>query len=195
MEQHSDEWIEARIGMMSASRIGGILPGARGNYLASRETYMTELEAEILTGQQGDFFENAAMRWGTETEPMARAYYEMEYDCIVKEVGFIKHPTIPYLGASPDGLIDEDGGLEIKCPNTSTLLTLRHNGKINPNHVVQCMINMMCTERTWWDYFMFDPRLENNPSYYRRIARDEVMINGLTKEIEKFWEELQERLK
>jgi len=193
-KQGTNAWLKSRLGKMSASRIGDIIPGARGKYLASREAYMTELEVEITTGQMADFFENAAMRWGTETEPMARAYYEFEKDAVVEEVGFIVHPDIPYLGASPDGLIGEDGGLEIKCPNTSTLLTLRRTGKINPKHVVQCHIGMMCTGREWWDYFVFDPRLENNPYYYRRIERDEIMIENLTTEITKFWEELQERL-
>jgi len=191
MIQRSEEWLEARMGKITASRVGDIVPGARGKYLASREAYMMELATEILTGKSAPFFENEAMRWGTEMEPVAVGAYEAETGRWVKEEGF-RYSEKDKMGASPDGLIEEDGSLEIKCPNTSTLLKLRATGKINPKHLVQMNVVMLVWGRQWCDYFVYDPRLETNQFFMKRIERNEEVVNGIIEEVAKFHVELLE---
>jgi len=191
MIQHSPEWFEAKRGRVSASRVGDIMPGARGKYLASREAYMMELATEILTGESAPFFENEAMRHGTATEPIARGVYEAETGQWVTEVGF-KYSEEDKMGASPDGLIEEDGSIEIKCPNTSTLLKLKASGEINPKHLVQMNVVMLVWDRQWCDYFVYDPRLPSNNYFMRRIERKETVVDGIKTEVLKFHEELME---
>lgn len=191
MIQHSDEWIEARKGNITASRVGDIMKGARGKYLASRETYMMELATEILTGESAPFFETEAMAHGTATEPIARGAYEAITETWVTEVGF-KYSEEFKMGASPDGLIGDKGCIEIKCPNTSTLLKLKASGKINPKHLVQMNVVMLVWEREFCDYFMYDPRLPSNNYFMRRIERNETVVDGIKEEVLKFHVELME---
>ena len=191
MIQKSEEWLEARKGKITASRVGGIMPGARGKYLASREAYMMELATEVLTGESAPFFETEAMRWGTETEPIARGAYEAITGTWVTEVGF-KYSEEFKMGASPDGLIGDNGSIEIKCPQTNTFLKLRATGKINPKHLVQMNVVMLVWDRQWCDYFVYDPKLEANQYFMRRIERNETVVDGIKGEVKKFHEELME---
>ena len=194
MIQHSIEWLEARKGRVTASRVGDLMPGARGKHLASREVYMMELATEILTGGLAPFFENEAMRHGTETEPIARGVYEAETSQWVDEVGF-KYSEKYQMGASPDGLIGDNGCIEIKCPNTATLLKLKASGKINPKHLVQMNVVMLVWDRQWCDYFVYDQRLPSNNFFMRRIEKNEEVVNGIIEEVAKFNEELTELIK
>ena len=191
MIQHSPEWFEARKGKATASRIGDIMPGARGKYLASRETYLMELAEEIITGNSAPFFESEAMRWGTEMEPAARGAYEAITGTWVDEVGF-KYSEEFFMGASPDGLVGKDGCIEIKCPQTNTFLKLRTTGKINPKHLVQMNVVMLVWDRQWCDYFVYDPKLEANQYFIRRIERNETVVDGIKEEVKKFHKELME---
>ena len=109
MEQRSDEWFAVRAGKATGSRIADIVAKTKSGPGASRANYAAQLVAERLTGKPADSFSNAAMQWGTDTEPMAREAYEMKQGGYVEEVGFLVHPNIPRSGASPDGLVGEDG--------------------------------------------------------------------------------------
>lgn len=104
MEQRSEEWFAARLGKVTASRIADLMARTKSGYSTSRANYMAELVAERLTGKKGDFYSNAAMQWGTEQEPNARAAYETLKGVLVEEVGFVPHPMIPDAGASPTDL-------------------------------------------------------------------------------------------
>src|SRR6476646_10826614 len=119
-EQGSAEWLLERCGKVTASRIADLMATTRSGFAASRDNYKAQLVAERLTGCVAPSFTNAAMIHGTETEPEARRAYEFFVDCDVQQVGFIPHPTIAMAGASPDGLVGNDGLLELKCPNTAT---------------------------------------------------------------------------
>jgi hypothetical protein len=121
MEQRSEEWFAARCGKVTASRVADIIAKTKTGASASRENYLAQLVCERLTGKPAESYSNAAMQWGTDTEPFARAAYEARMDLLVTEVGFIDHPWIAMSGASPDGLANE-GMVEIKAPNTSTHL-------------------------------------------------------------------------
>ena len=119
-EQRTTEWFQARLGKVTASRVADVIAKTKTGYSASRENYMAQLVVERLTNTQAESFTNAAMQWGTDQEPFARAAYELKMGVMVDETGLVDHPTIPMAGASPDGLVGEDGLVEIKCPNTAT---------------------------------------------------------------------------
>ena len=119
MEQGSEAWKAMRLGKVTASKMKDLMSNGRGSALSKMsETYMMDLIAERLTGESKPFFENDAMKWGTATEPQARAMFELREGFDVEEVAFIEYDD--YVGMSPDGLINDDGLIEIKCPNTST---------------------------------------------------------------------------
>jgi hypothetical protein len=195
MEQRSPEWYAARLGKVTASRVADIIAKTKSGYSTSRANYMAELVCERLTGKQGDFYQNAAMVWGTETEPMARSAYEAHSGNLVTETGLILHTSIADAGASPDGLIDEDGLVEIKCPNTSTHIDTLLDEKVPSKYVTQIMWQMACTERKWCDFVSFDPRMpEHMQIFVKRVERDDDMIIELEREVEKFLSELDEKI-
>jgi putative phage-type endonuclease len=156
---------------------------------------MAELVCERLTGKQGDSFSNAAMVWGTNTEPMARAAYEALEGVLVEEVGFVSHPTIEMAGASPDGLVLEEGLVEIKCPNTATHIETLLGKSAPSKYVTQMQWQMACTGRKWCDFVSFDPRMpEEMQLFMARIERDDELIIELEREVEKFLSELEDKI-
>lgn len=160
MEQRTENWFSARLGKLTASNMARALDlTAKGAEGAKRKTYRLELIAERITGQPTPFFENAAMRHGTECEPLARSAYEAETGVMVQEVGFIPHQTIEWSGASPDGLVKGDGLIEIKCPTTSTHIQYRIDGVVPDDYKPQMLWQLACTGRKWCDFVSFDPRL------------------------------------
>ena len=190
VEQRSPEWFASRLGKVTASRVADVIAKTKTGYSASRDNYMAHLICERLTGQQGESFTNAAMQHGVDTEPHARSAFEAHADVMVEEVGFIPHPDIEAAGASPDGLVGEDGMVEIKCPSSSTILEvwLTHSQGGNPvdaKYYAQMQWQMRCANRAWCDYVVFDPRMpakaqlficrvERNPDWLK-IAEDEVL--------------------
>ncbi len=121
-EQGTEGWFADRLGKVTASRLSDVLAKTKTGYSASRNNYMTQLVLETITQSRAESYTNLAMAWGTEQEPFARAAYEAKTGQMVEEVGFLPHPTISLAGASPDGLVGDDGMVEIKCPSTSTAL-------------------------------------------------------------------------
>jgi hypothetical protein len=103
MQQRTDEWLKVRLGKATASRVADIVAKTKSGYAASRKNYAAQLVCERLTGQPQDSFTNAAMQWGTETEPQARNAYCFHRDADVTECAFFDHPVIGMSGASPDG--------------------------------------------------------------------------------------------
>ena len=175
MTQGSPEWFAARCGKVTASRIADIIARNKdGGEKAEAKTYRAELVAERLSGLPTPSFSNAAMRWGTETEPAARLAYEALTGNAVVETGFVAHPSIAMTGASPDGLVEHDGLIELKCPNTLTHINYLTNGLPPAQYCPQMLWQMECTGRDWCDFASFDPRL---PAEYRlfvvRFERDE----------------------
>lgn len=194
--QRTDEWRAARLGKATASRISDIVTKARsGGYGASRATYMGELIAERLTGRPTEGFETAAIRWGTETEPQARAAYEFFRDASVTEVGFIDHPRITMSGASPDGLVADDGLVEIKAPLTKTHIETLLSQTVPKDYALQMQWQMACTDRAWCDYVSFDPRMpEHLQLFVKRLPRDGALIATLEAEVETFLREVAEKV-
>ena len=159
MEQRSDAWFAARLGKATASRISDIMARTKTGYSASRANYMAQLVVERLTNRKEESYTNAAMQWGTETEPLARSAYEVAKDVLVQEVGFIDHPEINMSGASPDGLVGDDGMVEIKCPGTATHIETLLNDTVDGKYQYQMLWQMRCAGRKWCDFVSFDPTL------------------------------------
>lgn len=194
--QGSPEWFLQRLGKATASRIADIIAKTKSGYSTSRENYMTELALERITGARQESFTNAAMQWGTETEPLARAAYEAKTGYIVEEVAMLPHPTIPMSGASPDGLVDKDGQIEIKCPNSATHAKTLINKKPDGKYITQMQWQMACTGRAWCDFISFDPRFpEHLQLFVVRVMRDEEMISELEKEVSSFLKEVDAMVK
>jgi putative phage-type endonuclease len=193
--QGSEEWLRARCGLVTASRVADVIAKTKSGWGASRANYMAELIAERLTGQPAERFTNAAMQWGTDTEPQARAAYEFFMDATVAQVGLVKHPTIAESAASPDGLVGDDGLLEAKCPNTSTHIDTLLNGAVPSKYMTQMQWQLACTGRQWCDFVSFDPRLPGDLSMFcRRVHRDDARIAELEKDVADFLAELAEKI-
>jgi len=190
--QGSQEWMEARCGMVTASRMSDVMAFLKkGGETQSRANYRAEILAEILTGQVADHYVSPEMLFGIEQEPFARAAYELRSGNDVKEVGFIYHPSIERCGASPDGLVGKDGGLEIKCPKTSTHLKWIAEGVVPAEHYDQIQTNMLCAGREWWDFVSFDPRLPRRYQLFTvRVPRDEGRIAEINDGVRLFLHEV-----
>ena len=195
IEQRSDQWFAARIGKVTASRVADVLAKTKTGYSATRDNYMAQLVCERLTGEKGESFTNAAMQHGTDTEPLARAAYEALKDVLVDEVGFVPHPSIKMAGASPDGLVGDDGLIEIKCPNTATHIDTLLNQSVPTKYFTQMQFQMACTGREWCDFVSFDNRLpEELQLFVKRVPRDETYIKLMEAEIVQFIVELDEKI-
>lgn len=193
MEQRSPEWFAARCGKVTASRLYDVMTRTKSGYAASRQNYMAELICQRLTGKPEEGFTNAAMMRGTELEPVAREMYALnEFDAVISEVGLIEHPTIAGFAASPDGLVNDDGLIEIKCPNTWTHLQTLKTGVPKRQYLLQMHAQMMCTGRKWCDFVSFDDRLPPELAYFKtRISFDEVLAEEIEQEVVKFLTELE----
>ena len=191
--QGTEEWFAQRLGKVTASRVADVIAKTKTGYSTSRENYMVELALERITGQRQEGFTNAAMQWGTETEPLARAAYEAHTGELVQEVGMIAHPWIEHAGASPDGLVGSAGQIEIKCPNSATHLRTLQARKPDGKYLTQMHWQMACTGGAWCDFVSFDPRMPDGLQLFvTRIHRDESVIHELESEVKKFLAELQQ---
>lgn len=196
IEQGSKEWLELRLGKVTASRIADVLAKGKSGEALSREDYRYELVVQRLTGDPGESFTNAAMEWGTATEPQARIAYEAQADVFVEQVPFVLHPTIEWFGCSPDGLIGDKGLLEIKCPNSKTHIKYLNAGKPPAKYVPQMQCQMAVTGRQWCDFVSFDPRLPGDLQLFVvRLDRDEDYIKSMEAEVVKFLSEVETMFK
>jgi hypothetical protein len=159
VEQGTDEWFALRLGKLTGSRFPAIMPSSRQKEGAFNDTQLKilkELAVERLTGIKTEFFTNKYMEWGTETEPAAREYYELENFCIVKEVGF--YPFGDF-GDSPDGIIEGVKAVEFKCPKSTTHLDyMLEPKKLLNTYKWQCYGHMIATGLKECDLISFDPR-------------------------------------
>jgi putative phage-type endonuclease len=189
-EQQTPEWFADRLGKVTASRLADVMAKTKTGYSATRANYMTQLVLERVTNTRAESYSNAAMQWGNEQEPFARAAYEAHTGQMVEEVGFIQHPDIEDAGASPDGLVGDDGMVEIKCPSSSTalecwLIHAQGGNPVDAKYYAQMQWQMRCANRSWCDYVVFDPRMPakaqlfvfrvQRNAEFLRIAEDEVI--------------------
>lgn len=193
--QGSPEWFAQRVGKVTASRLADVLAKIKSGEAAARANYRAELVAERLTGKVAEGFSNAAMKWGTDCEPLARAAYEAETGYFVQEVAMIPHPKIDMSGASPDGLVLADGQIEIKCPETKKHIATMMAGEAPAEYIPQMQWQMACTGRAWCDFVSFDPRMPSDLQLFiKRINRDDKLIAEYEAEVIKFLTEVDQTL-
>lgn len=164
--QRTPEWHISRLGCLTGSRIADALDYTKKGEGAKRINYRLEMLSERLTGLKTEFYVNQAMQWGIDQENAAKEAYEAETGELVIEVGFIRHPILDWAGASPDGLIGNDGLVEIKCPNTTTHLSTILTGEIAEKYKLQMTWQLLCTQRKWCDFVSFDPRFPEELQLY-----------------------------
>lgn len=193
IEQRSDEWFAARCGSLGASQIANALAKTKNGWGASRANLRAQLVIERLTGIQEDGFKSSAMQWGIDNEDGARTAYEAATGEFVTEVGLYKHPAIQGTHASPDGLVGDDGLIEIKCPTSATHIETLKGGEIPLKYRYQMQWQMACTDRQWCDFVSYDPRM---PEYLQlsieRVKRDDELVKWLSAEISIFLSEVDE---
>lgn len=182
-QQGTDEWFQAKLGVVSTSNFSKVLNKGEG-----RKLYMRKLAAERLTGITQVSYSNDNMAAGQDLEPSAREYYELLHDCTVKEVGFIKRDE--WTGTSPDGLIGEDGLIEIKCVIPSTHIATILKGKMQTCYNPQVQGQLWVTGRKWCDWISYCPDITKRPYYSVRVLQDEEYIKELAVKVTMFVEDL-----
>lgn len=155
-EQHSEEWLNIRLGKFTATNASAIKTGGVG-----LDTLCFEKAAEILTKQRKPTFQSEAIAHGNELEDVARTLFEMKTGFTVEQVGFIEIDDLE--GSSPDGIIhigDEVTGVEFKCPQDNTYAKLLFDRKIKPEYYAQMQMQMRHTGAKRWFYTVYNPHFE-----------------------------------
>ena len=189
MEQRSEEWFQARLGKVTASRVADVLAKIKSGESASRRNYKIQLVSERLTGEKQETYINQAMQDGIDREFYARERYVQQHG-EVEEVGFIQHPTLE-AGASPDGLVGDDGLIEIKCAlgttHTETLMTQ----EVPSKYIPQIQFQLLCTGRKWCDFISYNPMFPKHLQLFvKRVDADPVYQKELEVEVGKFLDEV-----
>lgn len=193
--QRSEEWYAARLGCVTASRVADVMATNKSGPSASRKNYMAELIAERLTGVKQESYTSQAMQWGVDNEPLARAAYEAKTFSYVEETGFVLHPYIKHFGASPDGLVELDGLVEIKCPNTATHIGTLNTDRVDVDYVRQMYAQGACTGRKWCDFVSYDPRLGPDMELFiYRLNFEISVITEIEDAVKAFLSELEETI-
>lgn len=176
-EQRSPEWYEIRKGRMTASKASCIAKADSG-----LDTYIIEIMSEYFSIAPKEMYINDDMQRGIDLEPEAKLVYELEKSVTVEPIGFVIYNE--YAGASPDGLVDDDGLIEIKCPKDTTYTKLLYDEKIKPDYVWQMQMQMLITGRKWCDFVAYNDHYDKNV-FIKRVERDEEkiqkLIEGITK--------------
>ena len=188
--QGTIEWKMKRLGKVTASRVKDIMPNDKGKYSTKRATYLDY----CLIGRLGiipdDIFTSKAMQHGTDTEPLARAMYEQSRGLglgAIQETDIIEHPFISNFSASPDGLVESDGMLEIKCPTSATHLQYIIDGVVPEEYIHQMASQLSCSKLKWVDFYSYDNRVpEGFQEFLIRYERDDFLIGEIEKEVAKF---------
>lgn len=179
--QGTEEWHADRLGKVTASKISDVMMKPT---TAGYQNYRAQLVCERLTQTQTETFKSAAMLHGTETEPRARAMYELETGLDVKEVGFIPHPKLQMTGASPDGLVGDSGLVEIKCPQPATHIKTLTGAKIDRTYILQMHWQMVCTGREWCDFVSFSASFPPEMQIFiQRVELNLEMAEEITKAV------------
>lgn len=206
--QRSDAWFDARAGRITASRMSDIMAFTVGEGvwksgprkgqakvatpLKARTDYIHQLAAELLTGKPRKQVKAWALQWGQDVEPAAQAAYEAETGVIVTRCGFIAHKQYDFIGASPDFLVGNDGGGEIKCPESSEVHLATLDNGLPEEHIEQIQGGLWASDRQWWDFVSFHPDFPPGLRLYiQRVDRDDSYIAKLEAACLSAWAEVQ----
>ena len=193
VDQRSAGWFEARVGKITASRARSAMDFLKsGKEGSDRKKLRRALAGERITGVPAQVFVTSAMQRGTDLEPEARDHYHKTTGNIVVEVGFYQHPSLSCSGASPDGLVGDDGLLEIKCPALETHIGYIEDDEVPEDYKAQMTLQMICTGRKWCDFCSYYPGL---PLFIKRYSLDEEFVKEVESAIVKLDEEVIELVK
>ena len=202
MEQRTDEWFKARLGKVTASKIHDIMIKTKVGESTYKTKYRMQLVTERLTGKVVPMFMNNAMAHGVEYEDEAKTCYANHKKLLVgtdvRDVGMIDHPSIDMCGASPDGLVGDDGLIEIKCPQPMTHTTTLETGDINKRYIHQMQWQMSCVgdHIKWCDFVSYHPDFPDDLKLFiKRVPRDNELIARLEEEVSTFVQEVDYKIK
>jgi len=169
--QGSPEWFNMRVGKVTASHAQAI-----GNNGKGLDTYLLEVVSEMFSSAQKDQYSNEHTERGNELEPLARSMYELQKNVEVEEIGFAEYND--FVGCSPDGLVGDDGMIEIKCPDDKTYFNLLMNENIDSSYIWQCQMNLLILEKKWCDLIFYNPNFEKSMKIFR-LKPDKEMFSRL----------------
>jgi exodeoxyribonuclease (lambda-induced) len=200
MEQRTDEWFKARLGKVTASKIHDIMIKTKTGESTYKTKYRLQLVTERLTGKVVPVFMNNAMAHGVEYEDEAKLEYANRNKLLVgtdlTDVGMIDHPSIDWSGASPDGMVGNEGLIEIKCPQPITHTTTIETGEINKRYIHQMQWQMSCTGRQWCDFVSYHPDFPDDLKLFvKRVPRDNELIARLEEAVSTFVQEVDFKIK
>ncbi len=187
VEQGTDDWIEPRLGMITASKMSEVKSSGAG-----RLTYMRKLIGEKLTGKPAKGYSGKWTEYGHEYEPQALACHELEQGLTIRRVGFVEFSSD--LGFSPDGLIDDDGMVEAKCRSPHVQIETIECGKPPPDVKWQIQFSLWGLGLNWCDYVSFSPFMKTSARYwYKKVPRDPIVITEIRTAVTNFLNEMASR--
>lgn len=184
--QRTDEWVQARVGKFTASRFFDVLARNKktGEPLKAYHDLIMDVVVERLTNEPVESAQGLALMWGANNEPYAKEAFELETGLSVVDSGFILHPKYDFVGCSPDGLIGEYGGCEMKCPKSSRVHLERFEEGVPVEYYAQIQGCMWVTGRKWWKFVSFDPRMpESHMMLIIDVERNDEYIDALEREV------------
>jgi predicted phage-related endonuclease len=191
VEQGSEEWLEARLGLCTASRFKDVIAKIAKGESAQRRNYKAEVMLEAITHRTPERFKSTAMQWGNDTEELAATRYMSKTGNIAETCGIFIHNDYK-IGDSPDRLVSKDGCVEIKCFNSANHFQALKNNKMPPEHKPQVQGHMWLTSRQWCDFVSFDPDFPKHAQIFiERIYREETYIEMLKAEVLQFLSEVE----
>lgn len=191
IEQGSLEWQQLRLGKCTASRVSDVMATVKSGEAISRRNYRIQLVCERLTGLKEESYSNHHMERGVMLEPIARALYEAKNDVFVNEIPFVDHPTIPMAGASPDGLVGDDGLIEVKSPTAANHIETILSGGSPSKYYPQMQWQMACMNKKWVDFISYCPVVGDDLALYIfRVFRNDEYITEMELEVTKFLNEV-----
>lgn len=191
-----DEWLQCRLGKVTASRAADVVRRTKTGWAASRANYRMEIIAERLTGMRIERYQSQAMVWGQQTEGDAIARYSATHGARVDVSSwFVPHSTIRMAGCSPDGLVGTDGMVQVKCPETKTHIETLLSKEVDEDYIKQVQWEMACCKRQWSDFISYDPRLPQSLRLFvQRVYRDDVLISSMEEMVLSFLDEIEEAI-
>ena len=185
-EQRSDEWFQARLGKFTASKAADLL---MKEITAGYNNLVNQIVYERLTGKSPESFKNDWMQRGVELEAEAIKAFEFETFQKVKSVGFVEMDE--WTGCSPDGLLNSDGLIQIKCPKFSTHINYLLSGKVPSDYYKQCQFELMVTERKYNIFMSYEPNLK---PFISKIERDKDLIQEIESKLNQSIKLVNERI-
>lgn len=193
--QGSPEWHALRLGKITASRIADVMATIKTGEAASRADYRMQLVCERLNNKREEGYTNQYMANGIELEPYARAWYEVEKNVFVRQEAFMQHPTLPFCGASPDGVVEDDdelGLIEIKCPKATTHARTMLEDRAPTKYMPQMQFQMACSGAKWVDFVSYCPEFPLDLQLFiKRVYRDDEYIKEVESKAVEFNDEVE----